>query len=66
MNLSAAYLKKRGEWREEALKEGRQEGRQEERRIVAENLLQQGVSVEIIATATGLSIEEIHQLQPGS
>jgi hypothetical protein len=51
MNLSAAYLKKQQEWK--------QEGRLE----VARNLLLAGVAIELIAKATGLTIAEVTQLQ---
>jgi hypothetical protein len=51
MNLSAAYLKKQQEWK--------QEGRLE----VAINLVRDGASPELIAKATGLSLEVINQLR---
>ena len=47
---------------EKGLKEGRKEGRKEGILYVARNLRSGGMSVEAIAAATGLSIEEIEQL----
>ena len=55
MNLSAAYLKKRGEWQEE----GEQRGIYR----IANNLLRQGMSVELVSQVTELSIEQINQLR---
>lgn len=51
MNLSAAYLKKREEWREEGKLE------------VAINLLQEGSTLDLIVRATGLLIETIESLR---
>jgi hypothetical protein len=51
MNLSAAYLKKKQEWKEETQIED------------AINLLRVGVSSEIIAQAFGLPIETIESLR---
>jgi flagellar biosynthesis/type III secretory pathway protein FliH len=49
MNLSAAYIQKQKEWKEEGRQEGHQEGRQEGRserqQEVAIALLQAGVSL---------------------
>ncbi len=42
--------------------EGHEEGREEERHVIAKNFKQAGVDVQVIADATGLSIEEIEQL----
>ena len=47
MNLSAAYLKKKEEWREE----------------VALNLLRDGIPSEVIAKATELTIEQVNKLR---
>ena len=47
---------------EKGLKEGRKEGRKEGILSVARNLRSGGMSVEAIAAVTGLSIEEIEQL----
>ncbi len=46
------------EWREE----GRREGKQEAKITIAKELLQIGLSLEQIAEITGLSIEQIQQL----
>ena len=43
--------------------EGREEGREEEKKTIARNLLNQGLSLEVIAKATGLSNAEIVELQ---
>ena len=47
---------------EEGLEKGREEGREEARLESARKLKQMGVAAEIIAEATGLSIEEIARL----
>jgi hypothetical protein len=59
MNLSPAYLKKQQEWKEE----GKEAGVQEAEQRIAKNMLQSGLAIEVIAEATGLSIEAIQQLQ---
>ena len=48
--------------REEGRVEGREEGHVEERAKNAKNLRDLGVDPEIIAKATGLTVEEIHNL----
>ena len=57
--LNAAKL----EGQMEGRMEGREEGRMEERLSNARNLKKMGVSPEIIAQATGLSMEEVAKLQ---
>ncbi|WP_270620521.1 Rpn family recombination-promoting nuclease/putative transposase [Parabacteroides distasonis] len=47
---------------QEGLQKGKAEGRQEEKHSIALNLKKLGVSIEQIAFATGLSIEEIEKL----
>ncbi|MGL9759648.1 MAG: Rpn family recombination-promoting nuclease/putative transposase, partial [Wolbachia sp.] len=42
---------------------GRQEGRQEEKIEVAKNSLKAGVSIDVIAEITGLSLDEIKKLR---
>ena len=42
-----------------ARNEAREEGREEEKKEIARNLKKNGIRLEIIASATGLSIEEI-------
>lgn len=59
MNLSAAYLKKREEWKDEGILEGILEGKA----ITAINLLREGFSVDLIVRATGLPIETIESLR---
>jgi predicted transposase YdaD len=39
------------------------EGREERERVIALNLLREGLSIELIARSTGLSVEAIQQLQ---
>jgi predicted transposase/invertase (TIGR01784 family) len=47
---------------QQLLEEGRQEGRQEECRAIALNLLSSGMSVEQVASLTGLSLEQVQRL----
>ena len=62
-SMFATKLKEYGErLKEEAREEGRRKGRQEEKRETASALKEQGVHVEVIAKATGLSTEEIATL----
>ena len=51
---------------EEGLAKGREEGREERNMEVAINLLQLGTPCEIVAKATGLSVEEVLKLQKES
>jgi predicted transposase/invertase (TIGR01784 family) len=55
MNLSAAYLKKREEWKDEGKLEGKTE--------TAINLLKKGMNLGEIAEVTGLSTEAIENLR---
>ena len=48
---------------EEGLSKGREEGREERNLEVAINLLQLGTPCEIVAKATGLSVEEVAKLK---
>ena len=59
MNLSAAYLQKREEWKEQ----GEKEGRKQEREDMASNLLREGIDIEIITKVTGLTIEQVTKLR---
>ena len=52
----------RQEGRQEGREEGLKEGREEERLIIARNLKSAGMSDELIAKATGVSLEEIRKL----
>ncbi len=59
MNLSAAYLKKREEWKEQGILEGILEGKI----ITAVNLLRRGMDFQEISEVTGLPIETIEGLR---
>ena len=52
--------------RETALEEGLAKGRERERKAIAINLIQLGTPCEIVAKATGLSLEEVLKLQKES
>ena len=43
--------------------EGKAEGSQETARNIAVNLIKEGLSIELIAKTTGLTVEEVQQLQ---
>ena len=58
-NLSSLYIN-RGEKR--GIEKGRAEGRAEEKIEVAFELYKQNIPIEVIATATKLSIDEINKL----
>ncbi|AFZ45883.1 hypothetical protein PCC7418_3779 [Halothece sp. PCC 7418] len=47
----------------EAKEEGRKEGRKEEKQAVALNFLRMGLSPQQVAQGTGLSLEEVQELQ---
>ena len=49
--------------RKEGLKEGIEKGRKEKSIEIAKKLLQSGVSGEVIAGSTGLTLEEIRELK---
>ena len=61
-DMNASYREGKEEGRVEGRAEGKAEGRQEEKHSIALNLKKLGVSIEQIAFATGLSIEEIEKL----
>ena len=48
---------------DEGRAEGRAEGSQEATHKIAINLLKEGLSIELIAKTTGLTVEEVQQLQ---
>ena len=48
---------------EEGLAKGRAEGREDAKQQIAINLLQLGMPCEIVAKATGLSLEEVAKLK---
>ena len=52
--------------KETGLEEGLAKGREEERKAIAINLIQLGTPSEIVAKATGLSLEEVLKLQKES
>ena len=49
--------------KETGLEEGLAKGREEERKAIAINLIQLGTPCEIVAKATGLSLEEVAKLK---
>lgn len=49
--------------RQEGLQQGLQQGQQEKAREIARNLLHEGMTPEIVARASGLSLEEIQSLE---
>ena len=51
------------QWQDEGRNEGREEGIQQERMTVAQNLLANGVDIQIIAKSTELSIKQLQDLQ---
>ena len=53
----------RAEGLEEGLSKGREEGREERNLEAAINFLQLGTTCEIVAKATGLSLEEVAKLK---
>ena len=55
-----AYDRQAG--KDEGLTEGRLEGQHDARIESAENLIKEGVSLEVIARCTGLSLEEVEEL----
>lgn len=64
--IKTGWIEGKAEGREEGRKEGRAEGRTEgkieSQRQIAANLKEKGISPEVIANCTSLSIEEINQL----
>ena len=61
--LAKGLAKGRVEGRAEGLEEGLAKGREERNMEVAINLLQLGTPCEIVAKATGLSVEEVAKLK---
>ena len=49
--------------KETGLEEGLAKGREEERKAIAINLIQLGTPCEIVAKATGLSLEDVAKLK---
>ena len=46
------------------LAEGRAEGRNEEKRLIAENMIKMGMTVDDVCRITGLSMEEVENIRP--
>ena len=61
--LEEGLSKGREEGREEGRAEGREEGREDAKQQIAINFLQLGTPCEIVAKATGLSVEEVTKLK---
>jgi hypothetical protein len=59
MALSEAYVA----WETELKGASRQEGRQEEKVAIALNMLQRHIAPDVVAEVTGLTMEQIRQLQ---
>lgn len=45
------------------VEESREEVREETVRLVAVNMLKEGMSIEVVAKVTGLTVEQVQQLQ---
>ena len=63
ISLEEGLAKGRVKGREEGLEEGLAKGREERNMEVVINLLQLGTPCEIVAKATGLSLEEVTKLK---
>ncbi|MDU8909395.1 transposase, partial [Wolbachia endosymbiont of Drosophila bocqueti] len=61
--LDDATEKGREEGKEEGIQIGHEKGRKAEKIEVAKNSLKAGVSIDVIAQITGLSIDEIQKLR---
>ena len=61
--LEEGLVKGREEGRAEGLEEGLAKGREDAKQQIAINLLQLGSPCEIVAKATGLSLEEVTKLK---
>jgi predicted transposase YdaD len=59
MNLSAAYLQKQQEWKEQGIQEGIQTGIDQ----VAIAMIKENLDLNLIVKTTGLPIKAIKQLQ---
>ena len=58
------YAKKTG--LEEGLEEGLEKGREDAKQLIAINFLKLGTPCEIVAKATGLSLEEVTKIKESS
>jgi predicted transposase/invertase (TIGR01784 family) len=65
MALSEAYLAWETELKETSREEGLREGEERRARAIALSLFNQGIAIEVITKATGLTIAQIQQLQGG-
>jgi predicted transposase/invertase (TIGR01784 family) len=65
MALSEAYLAWETELKDTSREEGLQEGEEKSAKAIALSLLNQGIAIEVITKATGLTIAQIQQLQGG-
>ena len=65
-SLEEGLAKGRAEGREEGREEGLEEGRADAKQQIAINLLQLGTPCEVVAKATGLSLEEVTKLKENS
>ncbi|GAA6620470.1 Rpn family recombination-promoting nuclease/putative transposase [Scytonema sp. NUACC26] len=64
MKESVVYQSIQAEGRTEGRTEGRAEGLQEGIQLMALNMLREGLSIEVVARITGLSVEQVEQLEP--
>jgi len=60
------YQEVKAEGHQEGRQEGHQEGRQEKQLEIALKLLELGLSIELVAEGTGLSVEQVQQFQQQS
>ena len=63
--LSEGEAKGRAEGLADGVAKGRAEGRTEEQRAIAERMLAEGLSAEVVAKCTALTIEQVKELQRG-
>lgn len=63
MRESVIYQSIKQEGREEGLEQGREQGLEQAARKIAVNLLSKGIALELVADCTGLTLEQVQQLQ---
>ena len=61
--IESAEIEGRKKGIEEGIKEGIEQGQKQKQIEIAKNLLEQGIKIDIIASATGLTIEAINELK---
>jgi len=66
MQLTQAYLEWEQKTKRQGHEEGREEGREAKQREIALKFLQLGLSIELVAEGTGLSLEQVQELQQRS